>query len=95
MKIHTPVLLHHQVKEIAQWIGSIMHCKTKKKNISGLALSKKKNAKSKPRSLNGTDPDLVSLHKQNKLCLEIKLQIIQRRNAQELERHLCLKKGQG
>jgi len=31
MKMHTPVLLHRRVEEIAQWIGSIMHYKTKKK----------------------------------------------------------------
>ena len=35
------------------------------KKISGLALSEKENAKSEPRSLNGTDPDPASLHKQN------------------------------
>jgi len=64
MKMHTPVLLHHRVEEIAQWIGSIMHCKTKQER-SGLELSKKENAKSEPRSLNGTDPDPASLHKQN------------------------------
>ena len=62
MKMHTPVLLHRRVEEIAQWIRSIMHSKTKK-NISGLALSKKKSAKSEPRPLNGADPDPVSLHK--------------------------------
>jgi len=36
-----------------------MHYKTKK-IISELALSKKENAKSEPRSLNGTDPDPTS-----------------------------------
>jgi len=39
MKMHTHVYVHRQVEEIAQWIRSVMRCKTKKSKCVNFAES--------------------------------------------------------